>query len=162
MKLLIVFFSFLVFKGVNAQDIKIQAVSSSGISSAGQNVSLLYTVGEITVPMSTGQIGSGFISGGNPVKIITAIHEPKKGTLNIKFFPNPVHDILSVDLTSELSGYLNWRIIDITGKTISNDRYSSSVNRIAFNTNKWSSGTYIVNITSDSGDLLGSYQIIKQ
>lgn len=161
MRLMILLFSLVLLKGLSAQDIKIQTVNASGSSPVGKSVSVLYTVGEITVPMSASNIGSGFISGANPVKIITSI-EPVKELLSVRFFPNPVHDILNVDLTNDLKGYLHWRVVDITGKVISNDRYSTSVSRINFNTKLWSCGTYIVSVSNDQGSILGSYQIIKQ
>lgn len=162
MKQLVFFLSFFIYIGVTAQDIKVQAISASGTSSAKENISVVYTVGEITIPLSAKEIGSGFVSGAVPVKVVTAIQEPQKELLDIKFFPNPVHDILSVNLTSELKGYLNWKVLDISGRIVNNERYSASVNRIVFNTKKWSPGTYIVSITNDNGSLLGSYQIIKQ
>lgn len=162
MKLLFLVFSFTFFKGLSGQDIKIHTINASGSSPVSQNVSVLYTVGEITVPMSAGNMGSGFISGAGPVRIVTSVHEPEIGLLSVRFFPNPVHDILTVDLTNDLKGYLHWRVVDISGRVISNDRYSTSVSRINFNTGIWSSGTYIVTVSNDEGALLGSYQIIKQ
>lgn len=132
------------------------SINASSKSSAGH----LYTVGEITVQFEDNNIRSGFVSISTQKHIITSIKEPNNN-LKILFYPNPVHDLLNIQINSELKGFINYRITDITGKTMRNDRQHSMSNRMTFFTKNWPSGTYILQILDDTEQLLGSYQIIK-
>jgi len=62
----------------------------------------------------------------------------------IKIYPNPVENILTIDLENYYSGITTYNIIDITGKVIKKGIIMSSIQDI--NTNDISQGIYLLNI----------------
>ena len=99
-------------------EIKKSSVSSGGGSQTVASTKIIYTVGEVVVQESkqeTTQISEGFI--GLDMAVSKALGLEKYGTLwGVKVYPNPVSDILSVELakTNNCDLYL----YDTTGKLI--------------------------------------------
>ncbi|MGB1317350.1 MAG: T9SS type A sorting domain-containing protein, partial [Flavobacteriales bacterium] len=75
----------------------------------------------------------------------------------LSFFPNPVLDVLNVDL-SGTEETVSFEIVSISGKVVYNQTHSSEQVRIDLN--DLSAGMYILNVRSEKESL--SKRIIKQ
>lgn len=163
-------FSFLIsmffyLTALQAQQIRPQAVTSSGATLKNGNSQVTFTVGEITVKTITDgnfSIGQGTISGSSGANVSTRVVDPIAAGLDIRFFPNPVQTLLTAEVQDTKSRFLEWTIYDISGKIISSDIYAAQTNRVNFNTANWQAGTYILTVSEKGGQILGSYQVIKQ
>ena len=166
MKIFSALFCILSFSiALNAQQISPQSITSSGATFIANGSEIIYTVGEITVKtLSDGNvnIGQGTISGSVNLNVSTRVVEPSTADLDIRFFPNPVSTVLSANVIDTKDRFLEWTVYDISGKIISSDMYAAQSNRVNFNTSSWKPGTYIMTVSERGGQLLGSYQVIKQ
>lgn len=166
MKIFSALFCILSFSiALNAQQISPQSITSSGATFIANGSEIIYTVGEITVKtLSDGNvnIGQGTISGSVNLNVSTRVVEPSTADLDIRFFPNPVSTVLSANVIDTKDRFLEWTVYDISGKIISSDIYAAQPNRVNFNTSSWKPGTYIMTVSERGGQLLGSYQVIKQ
>lgn len=147
-----------------AQSISPQSINSSGTSMAQSNGSLSFTVGELVVLSQTDSdgntLGGGFTSGAT---ISTAsIQEPNGAVLNVKVFPNPTTDLITVAIQETKLSSVEIEITDINGKVISNEKYAGISNNIGINSASWNTGTYFLTIKGDKAEVLGIYKIVKQ
>lgn len=73
---------------------------------------------------------------------------------NIKTYPNPVRDNLSIDINADNASDMNIRVLDITGKVVvdlGSNRIETGMNTISVNTASLESGVYNVHISSNEG-----------
>ncbi len=125
-------------------EIKKSNISTGGGSKTVANTKIIYTVGEVVVQESkqgATQISEGFI--GLDMVVSKALGLDKYGTLwGVKIYPNPVSDILSIDLakTDNCELYL----YDITGKLLLQKSVSSYPAQI--NVSGLKPGVYLLSI----------------
>lgn len=74
---------------------------------------------------------------------------------NVKYFPNPVKDVLVITSQFELDGYV---IHDVLGKRVGQENASGT--RIEISMNDLAAGMYLV--TATSGDLQTTFQVNRQ
>lgn len=77
----------------------------------------------------------------------------------IRFFPNPVENILNLHILNRVEGEIKITVIDIKGQTIYSQLITNSVNN-TIDFSRFVSGVYIVIIASK--DSVRSFKIIKQ
>jgi hypothetical protein len=77
----------------------------------------------------------------------------------IGLYPNPVENILIVDLGS-ITEKATIKIYDMNGRIVIERIANSGMNR--FNTNKLPSGLYFVKITDSNGQLIYNQKIVRQ
>ena len=147
-----------------AQSISPQSVNSSGTSMSQSNGSLSFTVGELVVLSQTDSdgntLGGGFTSSAT---ISTAsIQEPNVAVLNVKVYPNPTTDLITIAIQDTKLSQVGIEITDINGKVISNEKYAGISNNIGINSAAWNNGTYFLKLKGDDNEVLGIYNIIKQ
>lgn len=147
-----------------AQSISPQSINSSGTSMAQSNGSLSFTVGELVVLSQTDSdgntLGGGFTSGAT---ISTAsIQEPNVAVLNVRVFPNPTTDLLTVAIQETKLSYFEIEITDMSSKVISKDKYAGISNNIGINSSSWNTGTYFLKLIGENAEVLGIYKIVKQ
>jgi hypothetical protein len=147
-----------------AQSISPQSVNSSGTSMSQSNGSLSFTVGELVVLSQTDSdgntLGGGFTSSAT---ISTAsIQEPNVAVLNVKVYPNPTTDLITIAIQDTKLSQVGIEITDINGKVISNEKYAGISNNIGINSAAWNTGTYFLKLKGDDNEVLGIYNIIKQ
>lgn len=147
-----------------AQSISPQSVNSSGTSMSQSNGSLSFTVGELVVLSQTDSdgntLGGGFTSGAT---ISTAsIQEPNVAVLNVRVYPNPTTDLLTVAIQETKLPYFEIEITDMSGKVISKDKYAGISNNIGINSTSWNTGTYFLKLIGENAEVLGIYKIVKQ
>jgi hypothetical protein len=78
---------------------------------------------------------------------------------NIRLYPNPVDNILIVDL-GNLSGKATIKIYDINGRIVIDQSANPGINRLY--TNKLSSGLYFVKVIENNGNLIYNQKIVRQ
>jgi len=78
------------------------------------------------------------------------------------FYPNPVSDILIVELESDLDENFDVTVYDHSGKKIFAQQYSANgnISNIEINTNDLSAGTYILSINNGTNTL--TERFVKQ
>ena len=159
---------FAVFTGISnfgiSQTISLQSINSSGQTMTQSNGSLTFTVGELVVLTQTDSdgntLGSGFTSGA--LLTTASIQEPNASLINVKVYPNPTTDLVTVSIQETKLAQVVLEIVDVNGKSISVEKYAGMTNNIGISTSLWEKGIYILNLKNNENQLLGSYKIIKQ
>ena len=85
--------------------------------------------------------------------------------IGISVLTNPFHNSLTVDFTSATTQPVFARLIDITGKQVSMEKWTVSTGsstQYFSNVNGLQQGMYILNITSGNGEVLFNNKVIKQ
>ncbi len=95
----------------------------------------------------------------NETEVISANHQFKMKE-SIKIFPNPVRNLLTIDIaTSEFQNNIEINILDINGKQVLTiDSNSNQVHQI--DCSKWSNGTYFIKISDDTNFSITKFNVI--
>lgn len=89
----------------------------------------------------------------NDVQLFTSVQEIND--VKVSVYPNPVQNQLTFELST--SNY-SVRIIDITGKTVSNN--ISTSNRLKVNTSTLNNGIYFYSILNDNGNVITTNKFV--
>ena len=148
----------------NAQSITPQSVNSGGTKMSQSNGSLSFAVGELVVlsqiDSDGNTLGGGFAAG---AAITTAsIQEPNSEILDIKVFPNPTTELVSVQINHSTLEQMVISVSDLQGKELFNGKYAGISNTIGINTALYAPGTYVLSIRNTTNEVIGTYKIIKQ
>lgn len=146
----------LLFAGsvVSAQEV----VSSNGDSKSAAGVEVSWTVGESVI--ETLISGSNTLTQGfHQTKLtITAISEVLLPGLEIKVYPNPTPDIITIHF-SEYIENARYYLYDLRGKLLENKLIHSADTEI--NMDKFASGQYILKLATKSSQAIQTFQIVK-
>ncbi|NNM16671.1 MAG: T9SS type A sorting domain-containing protein, partial [Bacteroidia bacterium] len=82
------------------------------------------------------------------VRIGTGISEAEE-FISVQAYPNPTSDIISVELTNNISANFKYNVLDASGRGFSLD-YAVENNRIILNTQKLSSAVYFLFIEDNN------------
>ena len=75
----------------------------------------------------------------------------------VSVYPNPVHNVLNVDLKNNVSGTYELTVLNINGQTVETGTISTNgTSSLQFNTTDWKAGLYIIHLSKD-----GAQQSIK-
>ena len=147
-----------------AQEISVQSVNSGGKKMLQNNGSLSFTVGELVVLTQKdnqgNSIGGGFTS--SSVLTTASIIEPNVEVLNVKVYPNPTTDLLTVAIQDTKLDNVIVEVIDTKGTIMSYQKYIGMTNSIGINTCEWAKGNYILYLKDSKYQVIGSYKISKQ
>ncbi len=139
------------------------SVISSGVAMENASFGIGYTIGEITVPSKddeTASLQQG-VNGLTAEKAVVKDFSSALSEISISFFPNPVRNILTADISGAESS-LEWTVYDINGKLISRELSTEHTSRVQINASSWASGSYVLTVGEKDGNTIGTYQIIKQ
>lgn len=148
---------------LHAQQVTPQVVTTSGATMVSGNTKVAFTVGEITTQtIGNGQsnLGQGVINSASN-RVVTPIIEPST-SISLKAYPNPVAELMYVDVNSNEFTMFTLKVTDLAGRVISADNYSASNNHIGLSTGLWQAGTYLLSVCSNQGGVLGQYKVVKQ
>ncbi len=115
--------------------------------------------GKVTTPISVTLDANNSTSSGNDFVESNGAVVPKANSImndmqesNISLYPNPVQDILNVELDIANTASYSFSIYNIAGQLISNEiiNITSGNNLVKLNTNSLKSGSYILIISSDN------------
>jgi hypothetical protein len=146
---------------VFSQSLERQVISSGGDYVTSGSVSLSYTVGEVaTATLSNGNLilTQGFQQ---PDQTAVGIDEtPFSG--EIKVYPNPTHDIVIVDLTTDQTGLI-LELTSILGQQLetrkldtSSGSYSGQVDMQGY-----AAGDYVLYLRDANGRVITTYKVQK-
>jgi len=163
-KPLVLFYILLLTTTAQAQSITSQSVNSGGTKMSQSNGSLSFAVGELVVltqkDSQGNTLGNGFTSGAT---ITTAsILEPNAEILNVKVYPNPTTDLVTITIMDTKLSEIILEIKDINGKAVSTEKYAGVSNNIGINTATWNIGNYFLYLKNNENQVVGTYKIIKE
>jgi len=151
--------------GMRAQS----SFSASGGNASGSGGTVSYTAGQVVYTSVTGTNGIVIQGVQQPfeISVVTGIEEASNITLEWSVYPNPASDILKINLGKTENGdlkseYLRYRLYDISGKVLLEDKLDGIETTIQMG--GLSSSTYILKIIqTKSGSLkeLKTFKIIK-
>jgi hypothetical protein len=151
---IIIFILFLAGSVVSAQ----QVVSTNGDSQSAAGVEVSWTIGEAVIETyisGTNTLTQGF----QQTKLtITAVSELLLPGIEIKVFPNPTQDFITIHF-SEYVENSRYSIYDLRGTLMENKLIISADTEI--NMEKFVDGQYILKLTKDSRQVLQTFKIIK-
>jgi hypothetical protein len=148
----------------NAQKISPQSINSNGKKMTQSNGSLSFTLGEIVLTNDINTQGNSLRSGFTAGATLTtqSIQEPNINFLDIKVYPNPTSDLLNIRINHSSIQQFVISITDLQGKEVYNGTYSGIANTIGINTSSFSNGSYILSLSDNNQQILGTYKIIKE
>jgi hypothetical protein len=135
-----------------------QVVSSNGDSKSAADVEVSWTVGEAVIATFTGSSNT-LTQGFHQTRLtVTAVSEILFPGLEIKVFPNPTPDIITIQFSEFIEGARYW-LYDLSGKVLENKLINSSDMEI--NMKRYASGQYILKLTDESRKPIQTFQIVK-
>jgi hypothetical protein len=78
--------------------------------------------------------------------------------LEIKVFPNPTPDIITIHFSEYIEGSRYW-LYDLTGRVVENKLINSTDTEI--NMERYASGQYILKLTNKSRQTIQTFQVVK-
>ena len=147
--------AFLFFNGfINAQS----GFVSLGADVSANNASMSFSAGQVDYQ----SILYGLLTQGNqqPFEYYNAsIEKSFVSSLQFSLFPNPVNNILNLDIKNPNDLEINYKITDVQGRLILENKYTTLNQNI--HTSLWQAGMYF--ITFYNGNIsVNTYKIIKQ
>ena len=94
---------------------------------------------------------------------IVKLENARRAFTVTQLFPNPVKDVLTVQLQSEKQQRVTYTIYDITGKQVqaSQGQLNQGLNSTSIPMSNLSGGTYILQYKDQQGGSLGTFKIVK-
>ena len=141
--------------GLHAQE----AVPAAGGDATGHGGSASYTVGQV-VYTTIGPVGSAVqgIQISYEIYELPMIKDAKDITLECSIYPNPVTDILTLQIKNNLLENLTYYLYDMKGKLLINKKIVSSETIISMT--YFPKAVYLLNVT-DNKRVLKSFKVIK-
>ncbi len=135
-----------------------QVVSSNGDSKSTAGYEVSWTVGEAVIETLTGSPNT-LTQGFHQTRLtVTAVSELLFPGLEIKVFPNPTPDIITIHF-SEFIEDSRYFLYDLTGKLLENRLISSADTEV--NMKNYASGQYILKLTNKSRQAIQTFKIVK-
>ena len=135
-----------------------QVVSSNGDSKSVSGFEVSWTVGEPVIATLVGSSNT-LTQGFHQTKLtITAVSELLLPGIEIKVFPNPTQDFITIHFSEYVEDSRYW-LYDLRGKLIENKLINSADTEI--NMEKYASGQYILKLTNKLRQPIQTFQIIK-
>jgi hypothetical protein len=135
-----------------------EVVSCNGDSKSGAGVEVSWTVGEAeieTLVSSSNVLTQGF----HQTRLtVTAVSEILFPGLEIKVFPNPTPDIITIQFSEFIDGSRYW-LYDMSGKVMENKLINSADTEISMK--NYASGQYILKLTNKSRRVIQTFQVVK-
>ncbi len=146
-----------------AQFVAPQSINAAGNLFSQTNGSMYYTLGDLAIftLSNSGSIGQGFIASTTAFSSVLSVQEPDKALINLKVYPNPVADLLYVEILESTVDFVQIVISTTDGKMISSEKYAAFNNKIIINISKFSPAAYFIHIKDSIGQIIGTYKIIK-
>lgn len=164
MKTLPFIISHVIFSACFCQEISPQSLNSAGTKMTQANGSISFTVGELVVLSLEDNQGNTLNGGFNTNAVLTtlSIQEADISIMSVSIFPNPSSNFISIVIKEVHIDEFNLDVKDLKGKLILSEKHSGVSSNIGINATSWDSGSYILTLYKLNGELIGSYQIIKQ
>lgn len=137
-----------------------QVVATAGNSWSVPGYTVEWTLGEIAIETynATGIILTQGMH--QPGLSINNVYDSPLYSMEIKVFPNPVNDILILELIKSGNMQFRYELSDITGRIIQIRQIQSS--REEINLDNYNSGIYLLRIMTTDNQPVKLYKIIKR
>jgi len=135
-----------------------ESTVSSGNNISSSSGSITYSIGQVAYITNTGSNGSTSQGVQQPYEIYVLSSSNIITDLNIKVYPNPVCDILTLQYLNYTNEKIGFQILNIEGKLIRFENMTSSEAQIDFRS--LASGEYFVKVT-DGFKELKVFKIVK-
>lgn len=125
-----------------------------------------FSIGEMTL-VHTASAPNIIVTQGvlQPGEISTGIFDHELGDGQIKVYPNPVDDVLNVDINLSLGGSLQLQVYDLAGKLVSQKQISvlSGKETTIFSFAHLAAGNYLLNAVFETGaeSYYRNFKIVK-
>lgn len=137
---------------LSAQSLSRQVISATGSA----NNQLSYTVGEPVI--ETAVSGSFILTQGfqQPDQTAVNIKKPLQVQVDYKLYPNPSHDLITLELSSEKLLNLKVDVIDMAGKQVKGAEAIKleGLTKRQFDVSKFASGSYLMRIMTESNEAI--------
>ena len=147
----IIFLILMTTQYVLGQQIERDVVSNGGGYYETESYKTSWTVGESaikTYETATLILNQGFQQG--DIEIETSIIQLQINELEIKVYPNPTYDLISLEIINQVSiPDLKIQLLDISGKLLLSKVFK--INKTEIEMNKFVSGMYILKIIDSAG-----------
>jgi hypothetical protein len=136
-----------------------ESANSSGGDATGSGGTAAFSIGQVVYTTNTGSTGSVAQGVQHAYEIFTV--GIKGTTLNISLtaFPNPITDILMLQVSEFNNEKLAYYLYDIQGKMLSGGQVFAQQTQI--NTASLPSATYFINVVTQENKKVQSFKIIK-
>jgi hypothetical protein len=162
-KILFLFFS------LSAYSLFCQTLTPEGTFAAGDYYSngfaqISWTLGDTqTNTFQENSTGLTLTQGFLQSQYITGIYQViDNKDFKLEIYPNPVHDILDVKLTTDKEAYLFLEVYSIDGKKVYMEKIYTSSKLARINFSNFQRGLYILNVLSDERTIIKSFKILFQ
>ena len=149
-----------------AQNFSPSTMVSAGDFSDGENISLEWTLGETFI--HTVNHTDGIITQGSqqPLLFVAPIRTRNDGEatytdMSIEVYPNPVLEILYVDLAADQPEQLDITLIDLSGKQHLKMTANAEFDQLKLDMTSLTTGLYFLLFSNKDGVLLEAYKVIK-
>jgi hypothetical protein len=152
--LVIILFLIPAFANLTAQEV----ISPGGEAQAAAGVEVSWTLGEAVIDTYIGG-SSALTQGFQQTKLtIIAVGVPLMPGLEIKVFPNPTPDIVTIHFSEYVEDSRYW-LYDLRGKLLENKLIHSADTEI--NMAQYASGQYILKLTQGAIRPIQTFHIVK-
>jgi hypothetical protein len=153
----ILFIIILSITNIQAQE----AIPATGGNVSGSGGSVSYSVGQIFYQTQTGSKGvlTEGVQHSYHISVMPKITIIKGINLSVQVYPNPINEILTLEVDNFDSGKLEYLVYDIQGKLLQNARINGSKTSIGMA--HLPASTYILNLVKDN-HLIKTFKIIKK
>ncbi|MFT5166805.1 MAG: hypothetical protein ACI8P3_002037 [Saprospiraceae bacterium] len=153
-----------------SQSIDRQLLGSAGESSAGETISLDWTMGEsfnAFSESSVGDIKEGFLQTEISLQdfdtdLSIELGSRERNDFSASIFPNPFNAQFTFQLIAAQPQLLLLSLFDYTGKMISSKSLDAGSQNMDWNMSLYPAGLYFLKVVDDSRTNLQIYKIIKQ
>ena len=155
---MLIFIGIFLMNSARSQTASPELICSGGESFENSTYQLDWSIGEIAIETYTQ--GSYTLTQGfhQNTYTVTEINRLPFSDINIKVYPNPASDFITIENSEDLQKELSTELSDIQGKIYLNDKFSETKKQI--NLEAFSPGIYFLNIKSESVTIK-TFKIIK-
>ncbi len=144
----------------SAQSISPQVIASAGTHYVGSNAQLSWTIGEPVI--TTVSNGSNIITQGfhQTLLNVTSVEEQSVAGINVNVFPNPVSEVLNINITNNLKD-LQMELFDMNGKLLQARKIGAAEGNIQLNMVDYARANYLLRIFSVDESVNYTYKVQK-
>lgn len=160
-KLYILTFLFLFIHQLNAQNIRPEILSTTGISSTASSVQVDWTLGELavtTIQESDIQISQGFHQ---PTFMVTSIHDIPPEIGQISLYPVPTTSSIKIELTLQQERTIHFHLLNMRGQKIWSEKTQGQHISEEFTLSNVPNGNYFIKISFENTSHSQTFKIIK-
>lgn len=154
------------FRVAKAQSLAPASILTAGQIASNGNITLNYAVAEIMVlnarDNNGNQLLSGFTGSTATSGIVTFNALPEGRNDKLVVTPNPATGLVNVILEGVNADKFRVRVCDNRGRIIYSAQYSGITKKMDLNVSSFAPGIYLLQVTGENNDFIGSCRIVKQ